>query len=216
MKIFKVLSLSLWLVVLTGCGPTDTDDQLATGQSNDASTPAVVVLGEEIFTENAGEMQSIVIGKLFDQYAQDNQLAATQEEIDQFVASVKKGESERGLTDAGEAYLPSEEATRVATMRQTMARSMIRQWKINRALYQQYGGRIIYQQFGPEPLDAYRLFLQESQQDGSFDIMDSSMEKDFWQYFVEDSIHSFYQQGSDAEKNAYTTPLWEQLLPSQQ
>ncbi|HEY0943857.1 MAG TPA: hypothetical protein VGD81_01275, partial [Opitutaceae bacterium] len=39
----------------------------------------------------------------------------------------------------------------------------VRAWKINKALYAQYGGRVIFQQAGPEPLDAYREFLKEQE-----------------------------------------------------
>ena len=46
-------------------------------------------------------------------------------------------------------------------MRRDTARAMIRQWKLNSAVYRRYGGRIIHQQLGPEPLDAYRKYLEE-------------------------------------------------------
>ena len=55
-------------------------------------------------------------------------------------------------------------------MRQEMTPSMIRQWKSNRQLYREYGGRVIFQQFGPEPLDAYRRFLEEQQNAGAFEV----------------------------------------------
>jgi hypothetical protein len=90
-----------------------------------------------------------------------------------------------------------------------MGRAMIRQWKLNRALYQQYGGRIIYQQLGPEPLDAYRRYLEERQAAGDFEIHDKSFEAQFWRYFTNDAMHDFYPPGSEEAARAFTTPPWE-------
>jgi hypothetical protein len=55
----------------------------------------------------------------------------------------------------------AEDAAETASARRQVASAFIRQWKLNQALYRQYGGRIIFQQGGPEPLDAYRRFLEE-------------------------------------------------------
>ena len=77
-----------------------------------------------------------------------------------------------------------------------LAKTFILRWKVNRALYRQYGGRIIFQQTGPEPLDAYRTFLQEQEAIGHFKILDPAYEKKFWHYFTTDALHDFYQPGS--------------------
>ncbi len=98
------------------------------------------------------------------------------------------------------------EETRAA--RDQIASAFIRQWKINQALYRQYGGRIIFQQGGPEPLDAYRRFLEERRSRGDFEILDQSLEAAFWRYYRTDSIHSFYPAGSDEEAKAFTVPWW--------
>jgi hypothetical protein len=92
--------------------------------------------------------------------------------------------------------------------RRQVAAAFIRQWKINRALYRQYGGRIIYQQGGPEPLDAYRIFLQARERQGAFKVLDPAFEAEFWKYFLTDSIHSFYPKGSQEEAQAFETPWW--------
>lgn len=99
-------------------------------------------------------------------------------------------------------------ATEDQAARRQVATAFIRQWKINRALYRQYGGRIIYQQGGPEPLDAYRTFLQARERQGAFTILNPAFEAEFWKYFVTDSIHSFYPKGSQEEAQAFETPWW--------
>lgn len=90
--------------------------------------------------------------------------------------------------------------------RQQIAAAFILQWKINRALYRQYGGRIAYQQGGPEPVDAYRLFLQERQARGDFAIYAPQLEASFWSYYRDDSKHSFYPRDSRQEAEAFKTP----------
>jgi hypothetical protein len=92
--------------------------------------------------------------------------------------------------------------------REQIAAAFIRQWKINRALYRQYGGRIIFQQGGPEPLDAYRTFLEERQARGDFVISNKGLEAAFWRYYLTDAIHSFYAPGSKEEAQAFEAPPW--------
>ena len=112
-----------------------------------------------------------------------------------------------GLT--AEDDLSPQEAAQVEQMRRNMGRSMIRQWKLNRALYRQYGGRVIFQQLGPEPLDAYRQYLEERRAAGDFMILQKDFEDAFWRYFTADSMHDFCEPGSEEEAQAFETPPWE-------
>ncbi len=170
---------------------------------------AATVLGEPIRTGDAGEMQEAVITRLFERYAAEHGIEAKELEIDAWVENMRRGMAAEGLTaDDG---LTPEEAAEVDNMRHEMARSIIRQWKLNRALYHQYGGRIIFQQFGPEPLDAYRRFLEERQNAGDFTIEEHAFEAEFWRYFTDDSIHTFFEEGSEAEAMVFEVPPWERL-----
>ena len=92
--------------------------------------------------------------------------------------------------------------------REEIAGSFIRQWKLNKALYEQYGGRIIFQQGGPEPLDAYRRFLEDSRAPGDFTIATAPLETELWRQYCDDSIHSFYPPGSPEEKEVFAAPPW--------
>jgi hypothetical protein len=93
-------------------------------------------------------------------------------------------------------------------IREEVAGAFIWQWKVNQALYREYGGRIGYQQGGPEPLDAYRKFLEAAQARGDFSIASPTLEADFWRYYTDDSIHSFFEPGSQEETAAFTVPWW--------
>jgi hypothetical protein len=101
-----------------------------------------------------------------------------------------------------------------ADARQQVATAFILQWKINQALYRHYGGRIIYQQGGPEPLDAYRRFLEEAQSLGDFRIVNKDLEVPFWRYYRNDSIHSFYRAGSPQEAQAFKVAPWQSTGPA--
>ena len=96
----------------------------------------------------------------------------------------------------------------VRQAREQVAAAFIRQWKINRSLYKQYGGRIIFQQGGPEPLDAYRMFLQEQKKKGAFKIIDKAFEEIFWEYYLTDAKHSFDPKGCSEEKQVFEIPWW--------
>ncbi|MEJ2140509.1 MAG: META domain-containing protein [Gammaproteobacteria bacterium] len=168
--------------------------------------PTATLLGEEIHTTDASELQKIVLTRLLDRYAEQQRIEVTGEEIDAFVESQQLGMAEHGLTE--EKSLSSEEIAQLSQMRRDWGRAMIRQWKIHRALYQRYGGRIIFQQLGPEPLDAYRKYLEERRSAGDFTIHDKAFEDTFWRYFTDDTMHSFYQPGSEEEAQALTTPWW--------
>ncbi|HCE44943.1 MAG TPA: hypothetical protein DET40_15495 [Lentisphaeria bacterium] len=92
------------------------------------------------------------------------------------------------------------------TSRRQIAQNFVRAWKLNKALYAQYGGRVIFQQAGAEPLDAYRDLLKEQEKKGAFQIIDKNYEAPFWKYFTNDSMHTFYSK-SEGEK-FINTPWW--------
>ena len=168
---------------------------------------AATVLGEEVRTGDPGEMQKFVLTRLFDRYAKEQGIEVTDQEIDAYVDNMRRGMRAEGLP--AEDDLAPKEVAQVEQMRRDMGRSMIRQWKLNRALYRQYGGRIIFQQFDPEPLDAYRHYLTERQAAGDFTIHRKDFEDAFWHYFTNDSMHDFYESGSEEEAQAFKTTPWE-------
>jgi hypothetical protein len=146
---------------------------------------------------------------------------ARRDELARKLAAEGLSETERTRTSAeldsvntflaalGETGSGATEDPQTAQAREQVAASFIRQWKINRALYQQYGGRIIFQQGGPEPLDAYRVFLEEREARGDFEILNKDLEAAFWRYHRTDSLHSFYRPGSREEAEAFAVPIWQ-------
>ncbi len=92
-----------------------------------------------------------------------------------------------------------------------IAQQMITAWKLNRSLFERYGGRVIFQQAGPEPVDAYRLFLEEHRDAGDFEIIDPQLREAFWKYFVNERMHVFYDEDEGARW--METPWWMQEGP---
>lgn len=185
--------------------PSMDDGAILASEPPDDAPIAATVLGEEVRANDADEMRWIILSRLFDHYAAQHNIKLTEAEIEAFVASLKRGLKATGLS--ADSDLTPEEAAQVDAMRREMARAMIRQWKINRQLHRTYGGRVIHQQLGPEPLDAYRRFLDERQRAGAFAIHEKAFESAFWRYFTDDSRHSFFAPGDEA--SAFEVPPWE-------
>lgn len=167
------------------------------------------VLGEDVRTSDAAEMRSTIITRLFDRYAGGRGIKVEEAELASNPEKMRRGLAADGLTADHEKLSPDEKS-QVDAMRREMGSSLIRRWKINKSLYQTHGGRIICQQPGPEPLDAYRQYLEERQKAGDFRIDDPAMKRTIWQYFADDSRHDFMRKGSADEARAFATPPWEQ------
>lgn len=93
---------------------------------------------------------------------------------------------------------------------------LIMLWKISQALFEKYGGRVIFNrstpkpaegffQLGPEPVDAYRDFLKEQEKNGSFEIFDPSLKDSFWRYFARETMHTYLSEGKG--RKAMTVPF---------
>ncbi len=172
------------------------------------AAPVATVLGRVIETNDPDALRDAIFTPLLDQYAAERSIRAEPPEIDATLEEMRRGMAASGLATADD--LSPEEKAEIDAMRHEMASGIIRQWKLNKALYDQYGGRIIYQQLGPEPLDAYREFLRQREADGAFAIRDHALEESFWRYFIDVSIHDFMTPGGADEARAFTTPPWEQ------
>ena len=165
------------------------------------------VLGNDLVATDESELASAILTPLLDQYASERGIEVEPSEIDGFLENLRQGKGQEGLTTDED--LTEEEAAQIEELETSMATSMVRQWKINKALYEEYGGRIIYQQLGPEPLDAYREFLKSRQAEGAFEIYDPVLADAFWSYFMDDSRHDFMEPGSADANKAFSTPFWE-------
>jgi hypothetical protein len=125
MRIQAVLLLCLTLTAGSGVGAQGADVPAVEPTTRPDSAPlAATVLGDEVRTSDAREMQETILTRLFDRYAETQGIEVSDAEIDAYVESVKRGMRARGLT--AEDGLSPGEAAQVERMRRDMGRAMIR------------------------------------------------------------------------------------------
>lgn len=112
-------------------------------------------------------------------------------------------ESIQQEADMGEA-----EQKAAQQFKRQMCHDFVLQWKTNLALFNRYGGRVLFQQGGLEPIDAYRDYLQEQEKSGAFQIINSGDRSSFWSYFLEPSQHFLLEE--EEASQAIRTPIWQQ------
>lgn len=211
-----------------------------------------IVLGKKITANEKDKLDGLIFGALLQQYAKDNKIEPTEEELDAFVTKTEEKEKQQqvqyearreklqrelkspSISDRERKGKESELQTiesilksnrrmkeetkgmeeQVHTAMRQMAQQFVKSWKINKALYGKYGGRVIFQQAGVEPLDAYRDFLKEQEKKGAFQIIDKKYEASFWRYFTNDAMHTFYYKEDGAK--FINTPWWMMEQPPEE
>jgi hypothetical protein len=166
-----------------------------------AAPVAGSVLGKTIRASDVDLLRYYILKTLADRYAREEGITATAQEKRRHAEQVR--ESVAAATGQAPERSPEADAAR-----EQVAEAFIVQWKLNAAVYRRYGGRIAWQQGGPEPLDAWRRFLEESRARGDFTILDPGQEEEFWRYWRTDSLHSFFVRGSPEEAKAFAAPPW--------
>ena len=88
----------------------------------------------------------------------------------------------------------------------SVAAMMVATWKFNQGLYHKYGGRVVFQQAGNEPLDANKAFIEELKTSDAYTIIDPAYQdlfKETDEYFAK---HFDYLD--QAEADAYFSAPW--------
>ena len=180
-------------------------------------------------------IDGLINGLLMIRFAEDNAVEATEEEIATFVdwmaetqrRSLSEFEANRAeLAATLDGAVDQEERRRIqdelddlelaieATSQSQQAgpdvwhpaaRRWVERWKLDRALFEKYGGRAHFQQVGVQPFDAVIRFLEEQEASGAFTILDEDYEAEFWAYWRSDG-HNFISEEEAAELLA--TPWW--------
>jgi hypothetical protein len=101
--------------------------------------------------------------------AAPNLPAEKRTKLEKEVATLEKGQAAR--RDAVNRDVP-----------EAIARTFIVAWKTERELHRAYGGRVIFQQFGPEALDARRLLYEEAEKNGDLVFDDPGVRHLFYYY----------------------------------
>lgn len=86
-----------------------------------------------------------------------------------------------------------------------VAEHWVRAWKLNQALYREFGGRIIFQQAGWEPIDAYRKLLDRYAANKAFVVHDPALRAAVYNYFE----HKFVYADETKARFYFEKPYWE-------
>jgi len=161
-----------------------------------------IVLGREITVKEKENLDGIIVGLLLGRFVKDNKIETTQKELDAFIQwrYIMREKN-------GEIPIPEGEQDQDRKILLKVAERWVMSWKVNKALYAKYGGEVRFQQFGPEPIDAYRDFLKKQEKNGAFQIIDKKYEAPFWHYYLYPIRGPFYS-GEEGDKYM-NTPYWE-------
>ena len=197
----------LGVLVLALSGPA-----AVSGEAGEPAQEATAgtLLGEPLRVSGADEARGVVLDGLLSAYAESRGIVVAEEEIAALLAAQARGKAALGLT--AEQDLTADEQRELDTPQRRFAKAMVRAWKVNQDLYDRYGGRLVSQQLGPEPLDAYRAFLREREQAGDFSLTDPALEASFWSFFEDTERHVFLDPQSEEALWAFVLPPWERDL----
>lgn len=194
-------------------------------------------LARSIAQHRSSKLAGRIWGVLREEYCRANGCLPTEEDLKAFQEASARMEQERRVRDAARlldldrriaAAPPAQRAKlqeerRVLSMAheallgsdprgsRQMAEMWVAPWKFYRALYRQYGGKVIFQQAGPEPLHAMTRFLEEHEAAGAFAIYDPELHKAFWAYYRTMGHNNMPDGGKFLE-----TPWWLQPRPARE
>jgi len=105
--------------------------------------------------------------------------------------------------DSLKGTLDSSQNRKIDSATVASAEKWVVRFKFNKSLYEKYGGPVIFQQVGLEPIGAYKQLLQESERRGDFKILDSDLKNTFWEYY------SMEHHVVSNNKDPFEKPFWE-------
>lgn len=85
----------------------------------------------------------------------------------------------------------------------------ISNWKMQRILYDEYGGgRVLYQQLGLEAFDATLKWLKESEKNGDFMIFDLKLHEAFYDYWKKSKSSGYLFIPDENIQDEFLQPAW--------
>lgn len=146
-----------------------------------AQAPAVaVVFGQQVLAKDLGApearceaVQRRVWSAVFADYVKRRGLEPGKKEI---AACAKASHAKLKVDwDPKDGSLPGPDLGSAA--------DQLREWRRDAALYREYGGRLIFQQHGLEPVDAWRKLLESAEAKGDFGVSDPRLRACVYEYF---------------------------------
>ena len=196
---------------------------------------AIAVIGGTSITDT-NDWPSVILETLLNQFTQEKSITVAPQEIekiqekslrtlDLLIAHETKQLDElivanNGTAESSDEALKLKMQIKVLTSRRNnpdaleqtrlFAEQLVLRWKINKALYDMYGGDVVlYTIGGPEPNGAYISFLEEKESEGAFIIFDEQLRSHFW------SEHTKYRTKKNlllGDDDSFETPPWEVII----
>lgn len=88
----------------------------------------------------------------------------------------------------------------------SVATMMVANWNFNQGLYQKYGGRVIFQQAGMEPIDGHKAFLEALKASGEYSIIDPAYQDVFKE--SDEYLNKKFDLVDKAEADEYFASPW--------
>jgi hypothetical protein len=165
------------------------------------------VFDAELREQNPDQLRSLVLGRVLNDYVSNKGLEETEDEIFAALALLEhRMKMEMGANFQTLAELPPNEVADELQRRSGMAGFLVLQWKLNKALFDEYGGRVAMQALGPLALDGQRELLKAREASGDLELLDEEIGAAFWGYFEDDSQHRFMSEG--AAEATFAAPPW--------
>jgi len=134
-------------------------------------------------------------------FADKNHIEPTASEIESAYSVIKSW-----TADLSQAGTYSDED--VERYRFAMAQGMAKTWKVSKALYELYGGDVVFQQSNPlTPVGAYKELFEQYREKGEFVIYDPTFKNAFWA-----SVRMRYSNVLQEENIDFSSPWWERGL----
>jgi hypothetical protein len=147
------------------------------------------VSDEQIISEVRSEkLAHLIWTPIIDKFDRTHDVEPTKAEREDYTRSMNAFMKEANIPSRPEEPKLSASMEReVAKIEDEIHRDFVRNWKRSKALYEEYGGIVIFQQFNPmEPLGALRKLLENHEAKGDFEIYDEELKRQFWKYYLQD------------------------------
>jgi hypothetical protein len=185
-------------IFITDLNPTDDELRMVKRSRQDLSD-------DQIFSEVRSEkLAHLIWDPIWAEFDKTHDVEPTEAEIDDHVRAMEAFtavDPDRQLPDD-----PRISAKMKKEVEREVAESFVKQWKRSKALYEEYGGMVLFTHFNPmEPVGAMRKLLESHEAKGDFEIYDEQLKQQFWKYYLKDPIS---WKVLPPDKVDYSEPWW--------
>lgn len=166
------------------------------GRFNNLASAVMNQLVEQYANDRKISVANNEVDSFFDysERARKMQAQQLQQAITQLSAQIQSGKLQQADKERATAMkqdfekrlgMVSKSLPKATQQERDMAQRIIRNWKCEQQLYNQYGGQVISTPTSPfQPIGAYKAFLQEKEKQKAFEITDAEYKKHFWDAFT--------------------------------